>query len=257
MGSLVARSLTQSAALLASIFVGFYLESFWAFLIFLFISLYLINQEKNNDLDNQFKKIIPLIEMHTVELSIKRRQLTVVKSYGVVDDSKWTDEIYRFISTVLEPQVGHISMFEKNNERTKKLIEEATENYGNISPEFSEDMDPIEYEKFVSDLLNKLGWNARVTVATGDQGIDIVATRNAKKLVVQCKMYTQSSVGNSAVQEIIAGKIFEKADWAAVVTNSAFTNSARQLATSSGVFLLHHAELEKLDVLCGIANINV
>ncbi len=71
------------------------------------------------------------------------------------------------------------------------------------------------------------------------------------KAVFQVKKYS-NPVGNKAVQEIVAGKQFEKADIAAVVTNNTYTASAKQIANSTGVYLLHYSELpdfaEKLNI---------
>lgn len=86
-------------------------------------------------------------------------------------------------------------------------------------------------------------------MASGDQGIDVIAEKSGTKVVIQCKLYS-SNVGNSAVQEIIAGQIFENADFAAVVSNVDFTKSARQLASSSRVFLIHHEQLGELETMC-------
>ena len=105
-----------------------------------------------------------------------------------------------------------------------------------------DDVSPIDFEHECADLLNESGWTARVTQASGDQGIDVIATYENVKAVFQVKKYSQP-VGNSAVQEIIAGKAFEQAHVAAVVTNSTFTASAKKLANATGVFLLHYSEL--------------
>ena len=110
-------------------------------------------------------------------------------------------------------------------------------------------MDPIQYEHLVADTLKELGWKTRTTKGSGDQGIDVIATMNGKKLVIQCKLYS-SNVGNAAVQEIVAGKAYEQAQFAAVVTNAKFTRSAIQLAKANDVFLLHHDQLHKLKELC-------
>ncbi len=50
-------------------------------------------------------------------------------------------------------------------------------------------------------------------------------------------------MGNKAVQEVYAAKKFEQADHAAVVSNETYTPSARKIAMSTGVALLHHAEV--------------
>jgi restriction system protein len=57
--------------------------------------------------------------------------------------------------------------------------------------DFSRVTTGIEYETFCAEVLRRAGWNARVTIATGDQGTDIVAERDGKRVVVQCKFYTK------------------------------------------------------------------
>ena len=66
-----------------------------------------------------------------------------------------------------------------------------------------------------------------------------------KRLVVQCKLYS-GSVGNAAVQEVIAAREYEYADLAAVVSNGPFTASARELASAANVLLLHHDEIARV-----------
>jgi len=105
--------------------------------------------------------------------------------------------------------------------------------------------DPIEYENFVSKHLINLGWKTSKTPATGDQGADVIANRNGVYMVIQCKLYS-SPVGNKAIQEVYAAKGFYGAKLAAVVSNATYTKSAKQLASSLDVLLLHHDQLDEL-----------
>jgi restriction system protein len=107
---------------------------------------------------------------------------------------------------------------------------------------FDPRMDPIDYERHCALQLEKAGWSARLTPATGDQGADVIAHRAGKALVLQCKLYG-SPVGNEAVQQVIAAQKFQSADLAAVVSNQEFTKSAKELAAVTGVHLLHHEQL--------------
>lgn len=93
-----------------------------------------------------------------------------------------------------------------------------------------------EFEEFVGVLFKKMGYASRVTQKSGDQGIDVIATRNGTKIGIQAKCYS-NSVGNSAVQEAIAGKNFYKCDKALVVTNNYFTPAAIELAQTSDIIL--------------------
>lgn len=102
--------------------------------------------------------------------------------------------------------------------------------------------DPYEYERLISERLCELGWDAYPTSGSGDQGADIVAEKFGVRFVIQCKLYSQP-VGNKAVQEVSSARDFYDAAGAAVVTNNDYTKSARQLAESQTVWLLHDSQL--------------
>lgn len=97
--------------------------------------------------------------------------------------------------------------------------------------------DGYEYEYQCAKMLKRKGFSkVRVTRASGDQGIDILASKEGKTYGIQCKYYSRP-VGNKAVQEAFAGAKFYDCDVAAVLTNSTFTPSARSLAQKTGVIL--------------------
>lgn len=102
-----------------------------------------------------------------------------------------------------------------------------------------------DYEMFCKEILNRAGWTVTHRGGSGDQGVDLIGELNGYKVVFQCKWYS-SPVGNRAVQELISGMQFEGITNGAVITNSTYTTSAKQLAnTANNVFLLHHEQLEE------------
>lgn len=103
--------------------------------------------------------------------------------------------------------------------------------------------DPYEYERYIARKLCELGWDAYPTSGSGDQGADVVAEKLGLRFVIQCKLYSQP-VGNKAVQEVSSARDFYDAAGAVVVTNNDYTKSARQLAESQTVWLLHDSQLE-------------
>jgi restriction system protein len=70
-------------------------------------------------------------------------------------------------------------------------------------------------------------------------------------LVFQCKLYSQP-VGNKAVQEVVAARAHESAQFAAVVSNTRYTAQAQQLANTNRVALLHYGDLRNIDALIGL-----
>jgi restriction system protein len=104
---------------------------------------------------------------------------------------------------------------------------------------------PGQYERYCAQLLEEAGWTTVVLGGAGDQGVDLLAELNGRKLVVQCKYYSQP-VGNGAVQEAHAGKAVYLADFAFVVSNCDYTPGARIAALRTGVVLAHHDQLIEL-----------
>ena len=102
--------------------------------------------------------------------------------------------------------------------------------------------DGYQYELVTKEMFALLDWETLVTPKSGDQGADLIIEKYGLKFVVQCKFYS-NPVGNKAVQEVIAAKGFYDAWGAIVVTNSDYTKSARQLAESHGVILLHDSQI--------------
>lgn len=104
---------------------------------------------------------------------------------------------------------------------------------------------PLEYEKYIADCLSDLGFSAKSTKASGDQGADVLAEKDGVSFAIQCKKYSHD-VGNKAVQEANAGRDFYKCDYGVVVSNANFTKFAKQAAHACGIILLNDKQLSKL-----------
>ena len=100
-----------------------------------------------------------------------------------------------------------------------------------------------EFEVFCAKLLAKSGYsNIKLTSATGDRGVDITASKDGVHYAFQCKRYT-GGVGNAAVQEVYSGKSLYDADVAVVITNSYFTEQAKDDAERLRVRLWDRSKL--------------
>jgi len=104
-------------------------------------------------------------------------------------------------------------------------------------------MKGYEFEEFLGSLLTTIGYDVQVTKRSGDQGADLFAERFGKKIVIQAKNYNDT-VGNAAVQQVLAAKLFYGSDEAMVITNSYFTASAKELGESTGVRLVDRTQLQ-------------
>lgn len=141
----------------------------------------------------------------------------------------------------------YIKMKFGNNAQDEIQINELmTENSSILNPNILNSYNNgRDFEFLIKEQLENYGYTISLTPITGDQGVDIIATRNGQKYAIQCKSYS-GQVGNAAVQEVIAGKIFYDCDYACVITNSNFTPSAYQLAAKAGVIMCANENLESL-----------
>jgi len=210
--------------------------------------------EEEDWTENMIHGISDAVQPHLATLSTKFRQKIMRDDYGNEDYSASINEIDYFAKNVIANQFnfdeGTIPLIRAALVRMALAFEK-----GNASRPINvdvESLDPFAFEQYCADSLTRCGWTARATKKSGDQGIDVLATRGGIKAVLQCKKLS-SPVGNGAVQEAISGKAFEQADVACVVTNNTFTQAAKQLAAMSGVLLLHYRDLPQLSDRIGLA----
>jgi len=106
-------------------------------------------------------------------------------------------------------------------------------------------MEGIEFEKFLERLFLALDFKVKRTPASRDMGADLILESKSKVIAVQAKRQ-ESSVGNKAVQQIIAGMDYYHANEGWVISNSEFTTSAFKQASPKGIKLINGDGLKKL-----------
>jgi restriction system protein len=186
-----------------------------------------------------------IVNEHSHELTIRRKQLTIHVPDGGIDDSHWQKEVSFFIEQIVEPQTSHLSNSGECAIQVRQMIEVTTANYLLSRVSFSLDRDPLPFEHLVADALADLGWTTCFVNGDGDRGIDVVAEMREKRVVIQCQ-YAASPIHHTIVMEAYAGKTFDT-DYVAIVSNSTFTRNARWHAAGTRVILLHHNELTQLE----------
>ncbi|MFE1600071.1 restriction endonuclease [Methylobacterium sp. ID0610] len=195
------------------------------------------------------RRVRTLVERHRDVLRLRRRQETYLDAYDNLILDGWERERAYYIARTLVPRLeeeGYGDLVAKRPAEILAIVEDVSLPDAEPEEEVLPD-DGIAYERFCAALLERAGWDARPTRASGDQGADVIAEQDGVRLVVQCKRYAKP-VGNAAVQEVVAARSYWNADWAAVVSNAGFTPAARKLAGATDVLLLHHDELATLRV---------
>lgn len=109
-----------------------------------------------------------------------------------------------------------------------------------------DDMEGLEFEHYCAGLLEKNGFQSvKVTRASGDYGIDILAEKDNVTYAIQCKRYADD-VGIKAVQEAYAGRDLYDRMVGAVLTNQYFTAPAAEAAKKLKILLWDREFLESL-----------
>jgi restriction system protein len=196
------------------------------------------------------KTVLAATEQHIDALVRRRVQLVGRDAYGAVLLDRWYKEIDRFIDGQVAPNLGRRqrrALQARRMDIAGRIAERVAE-AAKERPAFQALPDratPSEFEAFCAEQLRQAGWDAHVTKASRDQGVDVVATKNGVRVILQCKLYGKP-VGNKAVQEAAAGRSHEGARYAGVVSNRGFTSAAEELARTNDVLLLHHTQLCEL-----------
>ena len=104
-------------------------------------------------------------------------------------------------------------------------------------------LDGHAFEKVMFELMKSAHLKVEQTPKSRDYGADLIVTTKLEKIVIQCKLYFNHNVGNSAVQEINTAKNYYDATLGVVITNSKFTKPAKTLAATSGVKIMDREAL--------------
>jgi hypothetical protein len=110
------------------------------------------------------------------------------------------------------------------------------------------DMSGEEFERYLADLLRRLGWKVNLTPASRDGGVDLVATKVdvtgvEERLLIQCKNHT-APVGVDVVRELQG--VLEGTAKGVVACPSGFTADATAFARARGIQLWDGDHLDRL-----------
>ena len=105
-----------------------------------------------------------------------------------------------------------------------------------------------EFERYVGTVFDDLGYKVYLTPKRNDYGVDLVLEepKTEMRIAVQTKFYSKSSLGNTPIQEVLAGLSLYKAQVGWVVTNGRFSDNAINLAKANSVRLIDNDGLNEL-----------
>ncbi len=162
----------------------------------------------------------------------------------IEDNSKVLKRVRKYYLTLYPEEIYEPYEIDLVNDSVIEFIEnEIEELYQNA--DYTDEIDPFEYEHYCAEQFKKNGWIAEATQGSSDQGVDVKASKDGIDLVAQCKRFAKP-VGNKAVQEVVAGIKYYAANKGIVIAPNGFTKSAERLAESNNIDLIHHSEIKDL-----------
>lgn len=105
-------------------------------------------------------------------------------------------------------------------------------------------MTGIEFEQYLQRILTNQGYSVNVTQASGDLGVDLIASRDGDKIAIQAKRYS-TNVSRRAISDAVAGMYHYGCNKAMVITNSYFSPGAVALAESTECILIDRDTLAR------------
>ncbi len=192
---------------------------------------------------------------------VTERKVSILDEYG---DESW-DELEKQIKLVLtkimdkegnrypsynmKTDTIHSYFLPEQYKLLVKSLEESFKEFHKLNKhvtlnkvDFSK-MTGVDFETYIGKLLKQNGYsNVSGTPTTGDQGADLIAYKNDKKIIIQAKCYT-GTVGNKAVQEVVSALSYYGGDEGWVITNALFTKSAKELAQKTKTRLIDGNDL--------------
>ena len=88
-------------------------------------------------------------------------------------------------------------------------------------------MSGVAFEKLVKQLLEKQGYEVGKLRESNDYGVDLIANKDKVRIAVQVKR-SKNRITRKAISDAVAGMKYYKCTKAMVVTNSEFTEDARE-----------------------------
>lgn len=219
------------------------------------------NEESRNEKENVNRLLSKYKELISQFNEVAYRKVTTIDNYGEENQDALYKELDVLVTKIAKKEgfndkeikdwAKHSWGMPAEYPRLRKVVASSFNSYYNSRKKNSvknndvSKMSGVDFENHLAQLLKESGFtNVSGTPKTGDQGADLIAKKGGKTIIIQAKRY-EGNVGNKAVQEVIGAIRFYDGDEGWVITNSAFTKSARELAHKNKIKLIDGADLER------------
>jgi len=158
---------------------------------------------------------------------------------------------FKYSINMIEQQYINFLNFKKDylfaKRKVKEIVEELIRlNLGKRKAQsFWDQLSPKAFEDEVLKLFGRLGYKTTSTPYTADGGVDGIIEKDEKRMALQCKMVTKP-VGEPVVRDLFGVITHLSIDEGWVITNSSFSNKARDWVKDKPIHLIDGRKLFKL-----------
>lgn len=222
--------------------------------VFLFVSAFVYRKIKKKLRQRKLSRLLEIIRQAGLEDYIKN----FISRFGLGQEKSkniWTRRNYKFdwnrirdlrdflfqkgIRFSFSDIIILLSFYIDERERllTYGSISVSTNSFSKLSG--------ADFERLLYRLYEAMGYSVQIIGGVGDQGGDLIATKNQERILIQAKRWN-NNVSNKAVQEAVAARNYYDCNKAIVVATNSFTKEATELARANGVELISKEILQKL-----------
>lgn len=103
----------------------------------------------------------------------------------------------------------------------------------------------MKLEKALARLYKEMGYSVRQTKGSGDEGIDLILSKEGKTTVVQCKGH-KKPIGVGAIRDLYGTMMHEGTESAVLACPAGFTKAVRKFATGKPIRLISATDLVEM-----------
>ena len=134
-------------------------------------------------------------------LAVMTSWIIIAAFVGLLIGYSVADPLARFFLGRSDGRFNSLLRYESDRACFDKLIRAAWEHDRRSEEGFWRSLTGHRFEQELTDLLTRLGFEAKKTKGSGDEGIDIVLKQGGKKIIVQCKQ-TKNQIGPAVAREL-------------------------------------------------------
>jgi HJR/Mrr/RecB family endonuclease len=104
-------------------------------------------------------------------------------------------------------------------------------------------MHPFEFERFIKEVYELMGYTAKLTSKTGDGGKDVILKKDGETMLVECKRYNSPKVTRPDIQKFHSALIDMNAKKGFYITTGEFTKPAIEYAKDKAIKVINGEDL--------------